>query len=77
MVTYEIRVGGELPMGLIEEFGAVGALQPAGTTLEVDIVDEAGLWGLIDTLRANGIDLLEVRRHGPSPPGTLAGQEPE
>ena len=77
MITYEIRIGGELPAGLLDKIEGAGAIQPAGTTLEVDVADEAGLWGLMDTLRANGVDMLEVRRQGPLPPETLTGQESE
>jgi hypothetical protein len=71
MTTYEIRIGGELPAGLLDKIGGAGTLQSAGTTLEVDLADETGLWGLIDTLRANGVDMLEVRRQSPIPPGTI------
>jgi len=71
MITYEIRIGGELPAGLLDKIGGAGTLQSAGTTLEVDLADETGLWGLIDTLRANGVDMLEVRRQSPIPPGTI------
>jgi hypothetical protein len=35
---------------------------PAGTTFEVDVPDPAALLGLIDALRAAGVELLEVRR---------------
>ena len=72
MTTYEIRIGGELPAGLLDKIEGAGRIQPAGTMLEVAVADEAGLWGLIDTLRVNGVDLLEVRRQGPLPPQTLS-----
>jgi hypothetical protein len=62
MVTYQIRVGGTVPPGLIESITQVKAVQPAGTSVEVDVPDETALWGLIDALRRSGIDLLEVRR---------------
>ena len=75
MITYEIRIGGELPSGLLDQIGGTGALKPAGTMLEVDVADEAGLWGLIDTLRANGVDMLEVRRQGPQPPDLRSSDE--
>jgi hypothetical protein len=77
MITYEIRIGGDLPPDLLDRIGGAGTLQPAGSTLEIDVVDEAGLWGVIDTLRANGVDMLEVRRQGPFPPGTPTGHQPE
>ncbi len=68
MVKYQIRVGGTVPPGLIESITQVVAIQPAGTTVEVDVPDETALWGLIDVLRNAGIDLLEVRRQLAEPP---------
>lgn len=68
MVTYEVRVNGAMPAEVIERLGHIQAVQSAGTTLEVDVPDEAALWGVIDTLRGAGLDLLEVRRHHPQPP---------
>jgi len=68
MVIYQIRVGGTVPPGLIESITHVNTVQPAGTTFEVDVQDEAALWGLIDALRRSDIDLLEVRRQLTEPP---------
>lgn len=65
MSTYEVRVSGTVPSELIERLGDIRAVQAAGTTLEVDVPDEAALWGLIDALRTAGVDLLEVRRQNP------------
>jgi hypothetical protein len=62
MITYEVRVHGEVPRGLVHEFGDLQAVVPAGTTFEVDVPDPAALLGLIDALRAAGVELLEVRR---------------
>ena len=62
MSTYEVRINGSMPAGLIEQLGQIRTVQTAGTTLEVDVQDEAALWGLIDTLRSAGVDMLEVRR---------------
>jgi hypothetical protein len=68
MITYEVRVQGAIPDGLVYQFGNIQAVVPAGTTLEVDVPDAAALMGLIDALRAAGVDLLEVRRvHAQSP----------
>jgi hypothetical protein len=68
MITYEVRVHGAIPEGLVHQFGQIQAVVPAGTTLEVDVADAAALLGLIDALRAAGIDLLEVRRVNPQSP---------
>lgn len=70
MSTYEVRVSGTMPAGLIERLGGIRAVQAAGTTLEVDVPDEAALWGLIDALRSAGVDLLEVRRQNPESPAS-------
>jgi hypothetical protein len=78
MITYAIRIGGELPACLLDRIGGAGTPQPAGTMFEIDIADEAGLWGLIDALRANGVDMLEVRRQEPLPPESLStSQQPD
>lgn len=72
MITYEVRISGKMPAGLLEQLGQIRAVQAAGTTLEVDVPDETALWGLIDALRGAGIDLLEVRRQSvesPTSPG--------
>jgi len=62
MGTYEVRINGSMPSGVLEQLGRIRTVQTAGTTLEVDVEDEAALWGLIDTLRSAGVDMLEVRR---------------
>ena len=70
MITYEVRVQGAIPDGLVYQFGNIQAVVPAGTTLEVDVPDAAALMGLIDALRAAGVDLLEVRRVDPQSPAS-------
>jgi len=75
MITYEVRVRGALPEGLVHEFGSIQAVVPAGTSLEVDVPDAAALLGLIDALRAAGVELVEVRRLEPPPPILPTGPE--
>jgi len=70
MITYEVRVQGAIPDGLVYQFDNIQAVVPAGTTLEVDVPDAAALMGLIDALRAAGVDLLEVRRVNPQSPAS-------
>jgi hypothetical protein len=69
MTTYEIRVGGEIPADILERIGDIEAVRAAGTTIEVNLTDEAALWGLIEVLRNAGIEMLEVRRHSQEAPG--------
>jgi hypothetical protein len=68
MITYEVRVQGGVPDGLVHQFGSILSVVSAGTTLEVDVPDAAALLGLIDALRAAGVELLEVRRLDPQSP---------
>ena len=70
MVSYEIRIDGTLPPDVIANMTGVGAVQSAGTLMEVNVPDETALWGLIDALRNAGVDLLEVRRHREDEPPT-------
>lgn len=37
MSTYEVRISGAIPAGLIEQLGQIRTVQTAGTTLEVDV----------------------------------------
>ena len=60
--TYEIRVAGTVPLDLLENFRQIQTVEPAGTILHAEQVDDAALWGLIDALRGAGIDLIEIRR---------------
>ena len=60
--TYEIRVAGAVPVDLLENFGQIDSVEPAGTILHATQLDDAALWGLIDALRDAGIDLIEIRR---------------
>lgn len=60
--TYEIRIAGSLPLDLLENFHQIQTVEPAGTILHAEQLDDAALWGLIDALRDAGIDLIEIRR---------------
>jgi hypothetical protein len=60
--TYEIRIAGSLPLDLLENFRQIQTVEPAGTILHAEQLDDAALWGLIDALRDAGIDLIEIRR---------------
>jgi hypothetical protein len=42
--TYEIRVAGTIPLELLETFGQIETVEPAGTILYAVAMDDAGLW---------------------------------
>jgi hypothetical protein len=61
--TYEIRVDGEVPSEVFENFeGLTWINRSMHTTLRADLADPAALYGLIAALRRAGLVLLEVRR---------------
>ena len=61
--VYEIRVAGEVPPHVIDDFALiVMAVDPVGTTMRAEVLDESGLHGVLDALRRAGIELLDVRR---------------
>jgi hypothetical protein len=61
--AYEIRVTGDLPPRLSEDFERVTvSADGSGATLYADLIDQAELHGLLDALRRDGLALVEVRR---------------
>ena len=61
--SYEIRVSGALPVDVVAEFGDVHVLTTDVTTvLSSDLADQAALLGLLARLRAQGLNVVEVRR---------------
>ena len=62
-VAYEIRVTGEVPPGLLEDFARVSiSVDPVGTTMIADLTDETQLHGILDALRRSGLILIDVRK---------------
>ena len=62
-VTYEIRVEGEVPDEVLENFeGVTSEGETLDTTLRADLTDAAALHGLLLALRHEGLVLLDVRR---------------
>ncbi len=55
-------VAGTIPARVLENFRQIQTVEPAGTILHAEELDDAGLWGLIDALRDAGVDLIEIRR---------------
>jgi hypothetical protein len=62
-VAYRIRVAGAVSPRIFEDFSRVSVADDAvGTTLRADLTDMAELHGLLDALRRDGLELVEVRR---------------
>jgi hypothetical protein len=67
--TYEIRVNGPVGPAAREAFaGMVVEVGPATTVLSGDL-DQAGLQALLDRIRALGLELVDIKRPPPRPPG--------
>jgi hypothetical protein len=65
-VAYEIRVLGEVPPRLFEDFEQVTvSTDQLGATLRAELADQAALHGLLEALRREGLVLVDVRREPP------------
>ena len=61
--VYEIRVAGDVPARIIEDFDLVTmSVDPVGTTIRAEVVDESELHGILDALRRERLVLVDVRR---------------
>jgi hypothetical protein len=61
--AYEIRVLGEIPARLFDDFERVTvSVQPMETVLFAELIDEAELQGILEVIRRAGLVLVEVRR---------------
>ena len=61
--AYEIRVLGEIPPRVLDDFARVTvAVDPIETALRAELVDEAELQGILEAIRRAGLVLVEVRR---------------
>lgn len=60
--TYEIRVAGVVPKEDLEDMGAVTLSPDQVSTVLYGVADQAALYGLLDRLRALGLEVVEVRR---------------
>ena len=60
---YEITVRGCLSPAVIDAFDGLSAVPSgANTVIAGDIVDQAGLYGVLDRIETLGLELLDVRR---------------
>jgi hypothetical protein len=61
--AYEIRVLGEIPPRVLDDFDRVTvSVDPIETALRAELADEAELQGILDAIRRCGLVLVEVRR---------------
>ena len=68
-IAYEIRVEGDLPDRLLEDFDSLTIVaDPTGTVMRAFLSDEAELHGILDALRRGGVVLVDVRREQESAP---------
>ena len=58
----EIRVRGTLPADAAEQLGLEGTPVPGDTILRGALADRPALLGVLDRLRCNGVELIDVRR---------------
>jgi hypothetical protein len=70
-IAYEVRISGLVPEDALEELGDVDiSTAAASTVLTGSVADQAALLGLLARLRAQGLEITEVRRvpRGPDLP---------
>jgi hypothetical protein len=60
--TYEIRVAGVVPEQDLEDMGAVTLAPDQVSTVLYGVADQAALYGLLERLKALGLEVMEVRR---------------
>ena len=77
---YEIRVAGAVPEQDLKDMGAVTVGPEQVNTVLYGVSDQAALYGLLERLRALGLEVVEVRRvqdvsAEPDEPEAEAGSE--
>ena len=77
-IAYEIRVEGDLPDRLLEDFDSLTIVaDPTGTVMRAFLSDEAELHGILDALRRGGVVLVDVRREQESAPADDPRPDPQ
>ena len=62
-ITYEVRISGLVREDVLEDCGDVSVTTAdASTVLSGSVSDQAALLGLLQRLRALGLDVIEVHR---------------
>ena len=71
---YEIRLKGRISDSLLASFDGLDAdFEPAETVLRASKLDQAGLHGVLERVRALGLELIEIRQVRPGKSGTEHG----
>lgn len=65
MTIYEIRIAGALGPAAREAFGDVSVDTEPTSTILTGELDQAALHGLLERVRALGIELMDIRRVRP------------
>jgi hypothetical protein len=60
--SVEIRVRGPVRIEEADRLGLRASVAPADTVLRGTVADRPALHGVLDRLRAHGLELIEVRR---------------
>jgi hypothetical protein len=61
--TYEVRVAGPVPPGVLEQLEDVAvAAEELRTVVSGEFEDQAALYGFLHRLRDLGLDVVEVRQ---------------
>jgi hypothetical protein len=66
-VRYEVRVVGSLGPAAQEAFADLTILTEPTSSVLIGELDQAGLHGLLDRVRALGLELVDIRRVRPAP----------
>ena len=68
---YEIRLKGRISDSLLASFDGLDAdFEPAETVLRASKLDQAALHGVLERVRALGLELIEIRQVRPGKSGT-------
>ena len=62
MTRVEIRVRGPVPVDTADRLGLRATVEPVQTVLRGAVTDRPALHGLLERIRAGGLELVEVRR---------------
>ena len=58
---FEIRVRGPVPLAAADRLGLRATVAPAHTVLRGSVADRPALHGVLERLRAGGLELVDVR----------------
>jgi len=61
-MRYEIRVAGQIDEAAAAAFAGLEVISHGPVTVVTGDLDQAGLHGLLERIRALGLDLMEARR---------------